>query len=99
MLVGLMMLWEEGSALPERVDKAGRLRWREEVGFFTVYNYDTDDLFEVPAPAIAILGRADGSLAIPSIVDAVLTEFPELSADQVTAYIHELIDNGLLKLV
>lgn len=85
--------------MPEKVDKAGRLRWREEVGFFTIYNYDTDDLFEVPAPAIAILSRADGNLAIPSIVDAVLMEFPELSAEQVTAYVYELIDNRLLKLV
>lgn len=88
-----------GGNLTQRVDKAGRLRWREEAGFYTIYNYDTDDLFEVPPPAIAILKTADGSLSIPALVAGVLEEFPELSADEVTLYVHELIDNELLKLV
>jgi hypothetical protein len=88
-----------GKGMHGRLDKGGRLRWRREEDTFTLYNYDTDDLFEVPEAAITILELADGQRRADEVVRAVTERHGDLSADEVEAYIQELAEAQLVKVV
>lgn len=88
-----------GETVGQRLDKNGRLRWRQEEGYYTVYNYDSDDLFEVPETAITIFGLANADLDVSEVVDRVLHKHPDLGRLEVKEYVRELVEAGLLKLV
>lgn len=55
-----------------KVVKCGKLKWREEYDSYTLYNFNTDDLFSVPKTAIDILEYADGSNTAGQIIDNVI---------------------------
>jgi len=55
-----------------KVIKCGKLKWREEYDFYTLYNFNTDDLFRVPKAAIDILEYVDGNNTAKQIIDNVI---------------------------
>ncbi|MBE5966822.1 MAG: hypothetical protein E7255_07630 [Lachnospiraceae bacterium] len=55
-----------------KVSLNGKIKWRNEYDFFTVYHFETDDLFKVPKTAIDILEVADGTKSIDEIINYVI---------------------------
>lgn len=83
------------------VCKGGKLKWREELECYTVYNYDTDDLFRVPETAIDILEMADGEHTVDQIIRSILEKnqlSDQDSYQEVEEFIQILIQKQLLKL-
>jgi hypothetical protein len=57
-----------------KVSLNGKIKWRNEYDFYTIYHFETDDLFKVPKTAIEILEVADGTKSIDEIINLIINK-------------------------
>lgn len=82
----------------KRIKHNGKLKWREEYKGFTVYNFDTDDLFSVPKTAIDVFELADGEKTINDIISHLIqaNNLKEVDRSRLLSYIQTLLNKKLL---
>ena len=77
----------------------GKMKWREEDGWYTLYNFDDDELYEVSNYAIDIIELSDGEKTIQEIIGEILKKYQisEEHFEEFFDFVVLLISKNILK--